>query len=957
MTIASATTVEEMQAVLQRDLNRMTDSDRNTRKRGIQKILDDIPWDHKLTTRADVLHAFLLTVLLPPTVAAVADPVEKCRELALKMLLKIVSCDISFDTKTATTIFNALCARINDLPFPEPAEELRLLVLQVMSVLLRGMCLGSPLSDETAGGAATVLSVVCKSLQDNFPAAKIEASEIVIFVSEKFPVQVQLNFRGLLKSLVANIFHQHSKVRSITLKALASSLLCMSEDFETVMKDPILPVLLRLEADRSAHTRRELSVLCGSVLLGRASIALERYQCRWDPVAAEYELLAILVMLCSDESDEVQIEAKKQLSALEAVWQSTQLFQDMVIDIPMNAEAISEAASGLGGAEAVLMDCSPAVQSELKQSNTKRHMIRSIAGKLIDLYLDGASGWTTDAKLRNLRALGSVFQWCNDTDALAVYRLDPSSSPNPVSESLPRILSVLGPAVSSEDTDIRLPAQRCCECLGASVLPEEALDLLLARVEGETSGTDTAHQRATAVLLLTSMCVGFRSSLVLCPNDSSADAVDHSKWLKRLTRAVASIDLLEYRELILREALVLLIRGLIRGFSSYLTNPIIQRDMCLCLLFLCGRCAFESDSVPDFAKAELIKLASVSLSEPVHTEVPKMLAVHFSAILNLVLAFGVLLPGKAPSEMVPIWETWTGHSGRKAAFEILIRECPAAAWAHAGLILPVLIKLTKAQARPAEDTEEGITAKYNAMSGHETLTGEIDIRVSMIALMEGWLRAGALDWTCSSHIADAANSVVKEIILPNLIWRSGKVEATVRKVALVALHSLLRAGSVSREILLSVAGELIPAVVSNMDDSEAVPRQLCCFCLDILFTRLRGAFGDESIHQIYPKLLKRLDDSDDSIRKSVCNTFCSFLWCSDPKNYSSTTLDYSLDQFFLHLDDPDESIQEAVIQVILTVKGMNAALVLKKAEANRMSHRSTLMCDRVVHSDPIVLKN
>ena len=30
--------------------------------------------------------------------------------------------------------------------------------------------------------------------------------------------------------------------------------------------------------------------------------------------------------------------------------------------------------------------------------------------------------------------------------------------------------------------------------------------------------------------------------------------------------------------------------------------------------------------------------------------------------------------------------------------------------------------------------------------------------------------------------------------------QSGKVEATVRKVALVALHSLLRAGSVNREV-------------------------------------------------------------------------------------------------------------------------------------------------------------
>lgn len=947
----SAKSANELQALLQRDINRMTDSDRNTRKRGLQKLLDDIPWNPKSAEQVEVLHTFLSDVLLAPAVAVISDPVEKCRELALKILMKIVSCNLNIEGSNIAAVINVLCGRVNDLPFPEPAEELRLMVLEVLFSLLRKAC--NDTNYDTAFRSTmstTVFPVICKVLQDNFPAVKVLGSEIVIFISEKFARLVQEGFRPLLKSLIANIFHQHSKVRSTTLKALASSLLCVSEDFEVVMKDPILPVLLRLEADRSAHTRRELAILCGCVLLGRANMAVERYQSRWAPMSSEYELLAILAMLCSDESDEVQVEAKKRVFDLSEMWQRSQQFGEMIVDIPLNADAVSEAVSGLGGAEAVLRDGVPKVPMEAL-SGTQGHMIRSFAGHLIELYLDGASGWTSDSKLRNIRALGNLFLWANDTDALVLYNADPEGNPNPIAESLPRILSVLGPAVCTADVEIRMPAQNCCEMLGASVMPEEALDLLLARVEGETSGTDTAVQRATAVLLLTSMLKGFNRSLLVAPTD------DHSKWLKRLTRAVASIDLLEYRDLILREALVLLVRALVNGYAKYLSDPIIQRDLSFCLLFICGRCAFESDTVPDVARTELVRLASVSLNNQSAGEVPKMLASHFSAILNLILATGILVPGNGPNEMVPIWINWTGHSARKAAFEILIRECPAAAWAHSGLILPVMCKLTRAKPRPAEDSEEAIAAKYNAMSGHETLTGEVDIRVSMIALMEGWIRAGALDWTCSSYIAEAANPVVKEIIMPNLVWKSGKVESTVRKVALVALHSLLRAGSVSREVLFTVAGELVPAVVSNMDDSEAVPRQLCCFCLEILFTRLKGAFGDDSIHQIYPKLLKRLDDSDDSIRKAVCKTFCSFLWCSDVKNYSSTTLEYSLDQLFLHLDDPDESIQEVVLQVILAVKGLNEALVLKKAEANRLSHRSTIMCDRVVQSAAILMQN
>jgi hypothetical protein len=39
----------------------------------------------------------------------------------------------------------------------------------------------------------------------------------------------------------------------------------------------------------------------------------------------------------------------------------------------------------------------------------------------------------------------------------------------------------------------------------------------------------------------------------------------------------------------------------------------------------------------------------------------------------------------------------------------------------------------------------------------------------------------------------------------------------------------------------------------------------------------RGSFGDQAIHELYPKLLKRLDDSSDSVRISVCGCLEMFL--------------------------------------------------------------------------------
>ena len=62
-------------------------------------------------------------------------------------------------------------------------------------------------------------------------------------------------------------------------------------------------------------------------------------------------------------------------------------------------------------------------------------------------------------------------------------------------------------------------------------------------------------------------------------------------------------------------------------------------------------------------------------------------------------------------------------------------------------------------------------------------------------------------------------------------------------MALAATYGLLKAGAVQHEVLFKVAGELVPRIVSNLDDQETTPRQISCLCLAVLFDRLKGAFG------------------------------------------------------------------------------------------------------------------
>jgi hypothetical protein len=73
-----------------------------------------------------------------------------------------------------------------------------------------------------------------------------------------------------------------------------------------------------------------------------------------------------------------------------------------------------------------------------------------------------------------------------------------------------------------------------------------------------------------------------------------------------------------------------------------------------------------------------------------------------------------------------------------------------------------------------------------------------------------------------------------------------------------------------------------------------------------------------------------------------------FLKCAPSAHFSGTTLDYTLDQLFIHLDDPEHSVQKAVSQVIVVAASIDKGLVIKKARLARSNHRTPAMCDAIL---------
>lgn len=219
-----------------------------------------------------------------------------------------------------------------------------------------------------------------------------------------------------------------------------------------------------------------------------------------------------------------------------------------------------------------------------------------------------------------------------------------------------------------------------------------------------------------------------------------------------------------------------------------------------------------------------------------------------------------------------------------------------------------------------------------------------DMRLSMMALLESVLSNPLYNHNLSGY----TKTILREILIPNTVWRAGRVASTVRKVALVCLYTLLEDQRIPKEVLYETVPELLPILKTDMEDYDASSRELVVKSLEQIFAALPMAFGEEPIRQLYPELLKRLDDSHDDVRTSVCRTMEKFLLAGSPEIFRSGILDYMIDQLLIHLDDQDAGIQQAVLRVLKVAMGVDGPMVKKKVEAARPCQRSPKLCDEIL---------
>merc|ERR1712176_282696 len=191
---------------------------------------------------------------------------------------------------------------------------------------------------------------------------------------------------------------------------------------------------------------------------------------------------------------------------------------------------------------------------------------------------------------------------------------------------------------------------------------------------------------------------------------------------------------------------------------------------------------------------------------------------------------------------------------------------------------------------------------------------------------------------------DHSAEFLRTTLIPNCTWRAGQSNQKIRKAGLVCIHAMLQRRLVSSKALNENFADLLPILKSCLDDSWSPDtRLISCLVVSCTLSELQAEINGEQLREVYPELLKRLDDSNDKVRAAVCEALTEFFKCMPP-SWSRSLYEYILRTLFVHLDDPNPEIQQGVYGVLEAAVHQDYKTFLQEAQTASAKSSHPRLC-------------
>ncbi|XP_062607964.1 dynein axonemal assembly factor 5-like [Saccostrea cucullata] len=269
---------------------------------------------------------------------------------------------------------------------------------------------------------------------------------------------------------------------------------------------------------------------------------------------------------------------------------------------------------------------------------------------------------------------------------------------------------------------------------------------------------------------------------------------------------------------------------------------------------------------------------------------------------------------------------WSVHSTERLVFDTLLIECGPVV----GDLLDDVVPIFVTNLDPDKDPE---------------------LRLKFFSLLSRLVMNSGSTLDSCHKFGEFAVTVVRDIIVPNCLWKAGRVAGAIRTTAVSCMWALLQSGVLSKEMLSSVVEDLLTQMITTLDDDNKSTRLICCRVMTRLFDLMGAELGQDRLHNMYPDLLKRLDDSSDEVRVTVSKTFLAYFDCFE-NGYDVTLYRAHLEAIYkgllVHLDDPEQKIQEAILEVLKKSGSICPTMLLQEVEEVKHKHRTSVYCNKLM---------
>lgn len=222
---------------------------------------------------------------------------------------------------------------------------------------------------------------------------------------------------------------------------------------------------------------------------------------------------------------------------------------------------------------------------------------------------------------------------------------------------------------------------------------------------------------------------------------------------------------------------------------------------------------------------------------------------------------------------------------------------------------------------------------------------DLEMKMDMICLMDNLIDNPEVNFQLKNFM----DYIIPEILLPSSAWKSQRPSYKVRKAALVCMIKIFKKNLCENETCTTLFNEFFNVLKQALDDDwDPEIRYLAINLLREYFLFNKENFSEDNLREYYPILLKRLDDSQDANRIAVCAIISIFFECCKRVKMSDTVIDYVLNTSFIHLDDPNEKVREAVFGFLKDSIFVCKEVFMKIAERNINVFTHKSMIDRLL---------